>query len=136
MTIEEIGQEYHARGFNCCQSVLCTLGSYTGLPEDTAAAIGSGFGGGMQCGNVCGAVTGGLMAIGKSCFPGTAPGEEKPTAVKLARELEARFKDKTGTLLCREILAANGHAICDECIAHAAKEAEKIIREFKGLEEK
>ncbi len=128
MTIEEKGAYYHKRDFNCCQSVLCTLGEYTGIDEQTAAALGVGFGGGMLSGNVCGAVTGGMMAIGKACAGGADPTAEKPKGIRLCKELQKRFQAEFGTMLCAEILKANGHAICDRCIAFAARSAEEIIK--------
>ncbi len=131
MTIEERSTAYHARGCNCCQSVLCTLGEYTALPEATAIALGCGFGGGMLSGNVCGAVTGAMMALGAACTAGADPAAEKPKGTKLCKELQKRFQAQFGSMLCAEILQANGHAICDRCIAFAAGAAEELIRENK-----
>ena len=131
MTAKERALQYHADGCNCCQSVLCALGEYTQLPTETAASLGYGFGGGMLCGNVCGAVTGGLMALGCACTEGKAPADEKPEAVRLARAFEDSFSAEMGSLLCKEIIAANGRAICEKCIAFAAETAENMIREQK-----
>ena len=131
MTMEEKGVLFHEKGCNCCQSVLCSLGEYTGLDERAAAALGVGFGGGMLSGNVCGAVTGAMMAIGSACTSGADPAAEKPRGVRLCKELQKRFQGEFGTMLCAEILKANGHAICDRCIAFAAKTAEEIIQNNK-----
>ena len=131
MTIEERSTAYHARGCNCCQSVLCTLGEYTARPEATAIALGCGFGGGMLSGNVCGAVTGAMMALGAACTAGADPAAEKPKGTRLCKELQKRFQAQFGSMLCAEILQANGHAICDRCIAFAAGAAEELIRENK-----
>jgi len=131
MTIEEKSTAYHARGCNCCQSVLCTLGEYTALPEATAIALGCGFGGGMLSGNVCGAVTGAMMALGAACTAGADPAAEKQKGTRLCKELQKRFQAQFGSMLCAEILQANGHAICDRCIAFAAGAAEELIRENK-----
>ena len=130
-SIERVSEAYHAKGCNCCQSVLCTLGKYTGVEERTAIRLGYGFGGGMLTGNVCGAVTGGMMAIGAACTTGADPTAEKPGAVELCETLQARFRTEFGTLLCEDILRDNGHALCDYCIAFAAHAAEEIIRENK-----
>jgi len=131
MTIEEKGAAFHAKGCNCCQSVLCALGDETGLDEQTAVTLGVGFGGGMLSGNVCGAVTGAMMGIGAACTGGADPAAEKPRGVKLCKELQKRFQTQFGSMLCAEILQANGHAICDRCIAFAARTAEEIIRDNK-----
>ncbi len=130
--IETRSGAFHAKGCNCCQSVLCTLDSDTGLPEQTAVRVGYGFGGGLLTGNVCGAVSGAMMAIGLACTSGADPAAEKPGAVALCEALQARFQEEFGTLLCADLLEKNGHALCDYCIAFAAYAAEKIIRENKS----
>ena len=130
-SIETRSAAFHARGCNCCQSVLCTLGKYTGLEELTAIRLAYGFGGGMLTGNVCGAVTGAMMAIGLSCTTGEDPAAEKPACAALCEALLARFRKEFGSLLCADILKDNDHALCDYCIAFAAYAAEDIIRENK-----
>lgn len=127
MTMEEKGNYYHDRGFNCSQSVLCSLTEETGLDEQTSAQLGTCFGGGMRCGNVCGAVTGGLMAIGCACMKGLDPAAEKAPSTVLAHELEERFAAEMGTLLCSEILAAHERTMCPHCIALAAEITKDII---------
>ena len=130
MTIEQRGEYYHDRGYNCCQSVFCSLREYTGLDEDKAAAIGSSFGGGIRCGSVCGGVTGGLMAIGLTCFEGKDPTAEKERSTELTLELQEKFKAEIGTLLCDEITAENND-LCDHCIAFGAETAKAIIEKNK-----
>ena len=131
MTVGEKSAEFRKKGCNCCQSVLCALGEYTGLDEHTAVRLGCGFGGGMLTGNVCGAVTGGLMASGTACMPGVDPAAEKPRAVELCEALQARFQEEYGTLLCADILREHDHDLCNTCIAFAAAAVENIIKENK-----
>ena len=50
MDVKKLATEYHEKGFNCAQSVLCACGAYTGLDEKTALAVSGGFGGGLRCG--------------------------------------------------------------------------------------
>ncbi|MBQ8837766.1 MAG: C_GCAxxG_C_C family protein, partial [Bacteroidales bacterium] len=46
-------------GFNCCQAVVLAYNDLFGLEDETAAAISSGFGGGMgRLREVCGSVSG------------------------------------------------------------------------------
>ena len=115
-------------GMNCCQSVLCALGEYTGLPEITGVKLGYGFGGGVLCGSVCGAVTGGLMAIGCACSEGTNPAEEKPAMVDLGREFEQAFIAEFGTMMCDELTAECGRDNCEKYIEFGAECAEKFIQ--------
>lgn len=122
--------EYHAQGYNCCQCVLKALGEYSGLGHG-AANIGFGFGGGMQMKSVCGALTGALMSIGAACLDAEMPNPCRPDARALSLEMERRFAERFGTMLCGEILEGNDKSICGECIAAAAEMAEDIIREYK-----
>ena len=131
MTLEEKGAAYHAKGCNCCQSVLCVLGGYTGLDEQTAIRLGVGFGGGMLTGNVCGAVTGAMMAIGMACTAGEDPKAEKEAGRGLCETLQQRFLSEFGTLLCADILREHDHDLCDHCIGYAAECASEIIQENK-----
>ena len=128
MTGEEKAKLFHDNGCNCCQATLRLLGKQTGLPDPLAISIGAGFGGGMLTGNVCGAVTGGMMAIGVCCVNGEKPAEERERSRQLCEALQTSFKEKYGTLLCVDILAAHDHDLCNECIAFAADTAEEIIR--------
>ena len=130
MNIEQRGEYYHDAGFNCCQSVFCSLREYTGIAEDKAAALASSFGGGMRCGSICGGVTGALMAIGCACFKGKDPAAEKARSSELTLELEEKFRAEIGTLLCEEITAENND-LCDHCIAFGAATAKEIIEKNK-----
>ena len=131
MTIAERSARFREKGCNCCQSTLCTLSEYTGIDEQTAVRLGCGFGGGMLTGNICGAVTGGMMAIGAACTRGTDPAGEKERGRGLCAQLQERFQEKYGTLLCADILREHEHDLCDDCIAFAAAAAEAIIKENK-----
>ena len=127
MTVKEKAAFYHEKGFNCAQSVLAALSDETGLDETHSARLGTCFGGGMRCGSVCGAVTGGLMAIGCACMNGADPAAEKEHSTALAHELEERFTAEMGTLLCAEILEAHEKAMCPRCIEFAAEATKEII---------
>ena len=129
MTLAEKCGAYRQKGCNCCQSTLGALADHTGLDERTAITVGYGFGGGLLIGSVCGAVSGAMMAIGAACTDADDPREEKPRAVALCEALQARFRERFGTLMCEDILREHDHDLCDECIVFAAGAAEEIIRE-------
>jgi len=92
-------------GFNCSQAVLTTFCEENGMATETALKISTCFGGGMRNGEVCGAVTGGLMAIGLK-YGHSTQGDDttKTRAYQLTREFTQQFKEKYGTLLCRQLL--------------------------------
>ncbi len=120
METKERAVALHGEGYNCAQSVLLACGAYTGLDEKTAAALSAPFGGGMRCGEMCGAVSGGLMALGLGC--GAA---EKSAMAAMAKELSEEFRQSLGCLRCQDLKRAG--VSCDRCIACGAEIAEKII---------
>ena len=89
MSVQEESLRLHSCGYNCAQSVLAALGSYTGLNEKTALAVSGGFGGGVRCGEICGAASGAVMALGLA-FP-YADGEN---AFLMVKELDKKEKLK------------------------------------------
>lgn len=130
MGAKEKASALHESGFNCAQSVLCALGQYTGLDEETALSATGGFGGGVSCGEICGAASGAVMALGLAF-----PYELENAAVSRAkiRRLSAGFTrsfcDNFGCIRCFD-LKRNGKP-CDELIEYAAELAEKTILENK-----
>lgn len=128
MSVQEESLRLHSCGYNCAQSVLAALGSYTGLDEKTALAVSGGFGGGVRCGEICGAASGAVMALGLA-FP-YADGENAEAKAKIARLTMAMNRDfikQFGCIRCQD-LKRNG-VPCDELIAWAAQHAEEIIKE-------
>ena len=83
MSVQEESLRLHGCGFNCAQSVLAALGSYTGLDEKTALAVSGGFGGGVRCGEICGAASGAVMALGLA-FP-YSDGEDSVSKTRIAK---------------------------------------------------
>ena len=96
-------------GYNCAQSVLVCCGREYGLPRDTAIRVAQAFGGGIgRTGNVCGAATGALMVIGLKCSAKDAADlPAKAEAGRIAQEFLARFKARSGSLLCRDIIGCD-----------------------------
>ena len=126
MSVQDEALRLHACGYNCAQSVLAALGSYTGMDEKTALALSGGFGGGVRCGEICGAASGAVMALGLA-FP-FSDGEDsvsKTRIAKLTMSFNRAFSEKFGAMRCQD-LKRNGVS-CDELIAWAAGKAEEII---------
>ena len=125
----QIATDKKAEGYNCCQCVLLACADLAGLSDDASYA-GFCFGAGMNCGSICGALTGGLMAIGAS-LPRQDVIENRPIARAAALELEKRFKEKFGTLECRDIIRVHEKRICGDCIAFATEQTEDIIKRIQ-----
>lgn len=119
MNIEERAEraaEWKRTGrYNCCQAVVMALIDETGLTEEQARAVASGFCVGMgTMENTCGALIGAGMVAGlKVGGQGT---------VRYTRALTEQFRAKCGALLCKELKGIETGRIicpCDECVRNA-----------------
>ncbi|MGO8703731.1 MAG: C-GCAxxG-C-C family protein [Candidatus Brocadiia bacterium] len=137
------------QGYNCAQSVLASCGPDYGLPRETAVRVAQAFGGGIgRTGNVCGAATGALMTVGLKCAVKDATDlAAKAEANRIAQEFLARFKARSGSLLCRDIIGcdlstAEGYKYALESGRHqticprAIRDAIEIIEELLNPVEK
>ena len=126
MGAKEKATALHESGFNCAQSVLGALGSYTGLSEETALSVTGGFGGGVSCGEICGAAAGAVMALGLA-RPYTSPedGESRAAIRKAAAEFNRCFRENFGCLRCVDLKRAGQP--CAALIEYAAEQAEKML---------
>ena len=103
---EVAARGYFTRGYNCCQSVLLAFKDILELPEEKAAALGSGFGGGFgRLREVCGAVSG-MTFLAGAMSPAANPDrrEERTANYALVQKLAGRFKEMNGSIICRELL--------------------------------
>ena len=94
-------KELFKQGYNCSQAVLGVFCEELGMDFDTAMKVASSFGGGMgRMREVCGTVSGMFMAAGLAF---STP-DNKAEQYKIVQELAKRFKDKNGSIICRELL--------------------------------
>lgn len=103
---EELASGNFLKGYNCCQAVLLTFRDLIGLDDDSILKIASGMGGGMaRMREVCGCVTAmGILAGFMS--PAVNPGnmDERTANYSLVQQLAAKFREKNGSIICRELL--------------------------------
>jgi C_GCAxxG_C_C family probable redox protein len=96
-------------GFCCSQAVLSAYAEEFGLPREAALKISRGFGGGMgRMAHTCGAVTGAFMVIGLKY--GNADARDKQARENtygLVREFARRFKERNGSVMCRDLLGCD-----------------------------
>lgn len=99
-------------GFNCCQAVVLAYNDLFGLPDETAAALSSGFGGGMgRLREVCGSVSGMVLLAGllkPACDPSDKAARTGNYA--LVQEVAGEFKALNGSIICKELLGLGGAA--------------------------
>jgi C_GCAxxG_C_C family probable redox protein len=98
-----------SEGYNCAQSVLACCGGPLGLSRDIALRVAGPFGAGMgRMGETCGAVSGAFMVIGLK-YARTGPNEDasKEKGYELVQQFARRFKDRHGSISCRELLGCD-----------------------------
>lgn len=99
-------------GYNCCQSVLLAFSDLLPLSREDLLRVGSGFGGGMaRMREVCGCVTATAMIAGY-ISPAEDPADQnaKRDNYALVQELAAAYREKMGSIVCREILGIRADA--------------------------
>lgn len=106
MTHAELARQNFTEGCNCAQAVLLAFSDLTGMDEQTAKRLASSFGGGMgRLREVCGAVSAMFMVAGL-LYGSDEPTDKEAKAADYARiqALAASFREKNGSILCRELL--------------------------------
>lgn len=94
-------------GYNCAQAVISVFCEETGISDDMALKIATGFGGGIaRAQEVCGAVTGGVLVLGLRHGRGISE-DQSATALtyQKTQEFMSRFTERNGSLICRKLLA-------------------------------
>ena len=110
MDHSERAKQNFLSGYSCAQAVLLAFSDLTGLDEKTALLISSSFGGGMgRMRETCGAFCGIIMVAGL-LYGYTDPKafDMKSEHYKRVQELAAAFREKNGSIICREMLGAAG----------------------------
>lgn len=93
-------------GYNCCQAVVLAYNDVFGIDDVTAAAMSSGFGGGMgRMREVCGSVSGMVMLAGLIA-PAADPSvkSDRTRNYALVQEMAGEFKTMNGSIICKELL--------------------------------
>lgn len=97
---------FKEEGYNCCQAVVLAYNDIFGIDDETAAALSSGFGGGMgRMREVCGSVSGMVMLAGL-ITPAADPSikVDRTRNYALVQELAEEFKALNGSIVCKELL--------------------------------
>ncbi|MBO5980228.1 MAG: C_GCAxxG_C_C family protein [Bacteroidales bacterium] len=97
---------FKEEGYNCCQAVVLAYNDIFGVDDDTAAALSSGFGGGMgRMREVCGSVSGMVMLAGLMA-PAADPSikVDRTRNYALVQEMAEEFRATNGSIVCKELL--------------------------------
>ena len=141
----ERAEAYFTEGYNCAQSVVLAFADVLGVDEDTLKSVAAPFGGGMgRLREVCGAVSGMFIAAGLAKRPDTLDRASKNALYALEREMAQSFRERTGSIVCRELLASRPHGDvhnsmkpeCRKLVGIAARIAEeKLFPEERAVTE-
>ena len=106
--LSEQAVEIFFEGFNCAQAVLGSFSERYGMKKEDAYRIATGFGGGIRCGEVCGAVAGAVLVIGLKYGNDTQEeGNTKSLCYQKTVEFNNLFRERKGSIVCRELLHCN-----------------------------
>jgi C_GCAxxG_C_C family probable redox protein len=103
--IKKTSKEYFMEGYNCSEATLFGISGAIGGKCKFIPQIASGFGGGFgRHGEICGAISGSVMALGLVYGrKDTKDKEAKEKIYGIVDEYLKKFKEKYGTLSCREL---------------------------------
>lgn len=132
MTKKELAIAKHDMKFNCAQAVACAFAEEVGVDEQVLFTAGEGFGlgmGGMD--GTCGALSGAIMLAGFKNSDGNIenPGTKADT-YKLSKEMVSRFKEKTGSTVCKELKGVESGTVlcsCPDCICKGVEVVEEVL---------
>ena len=97
---------FKEEGYNCCQAVVLAYNDIFGIDDEVAAAMSSGFGGGMgRMREVCGSVSAMVMLAGL-IVPATDPAVkvDRTRNYALVQDMAGQFKAMNGSIVCKELL--------------------------------
>ena len=129
--------EKHKSGYNCAQAVACAYCDLVGIDEETMFRMTEGLGlgmGGME--GTCGAVTAACVIAGakNSTVEMGGPGSKGAT-YKISKEIVRRFKEESGSVICKELKGINDGIVkreCIDCVRDAAALLEAELPESYG----
>jgi len=127
--------EYHAKGYNCAQSVACAFCDRLGKDEKTVFELTEAFGFGMGTMGTCGAVSGMAAVVGMVESDGNLDEPKtKKQSYKAMKELTNKFVEMNQSVICSEIKGVETGKVlrsCNGCIEDAVNLLEEYL-ESKG----
>ncbi len=106
----EKAKELFSSGYNCAQSVVLAYADLLPVDEKTLTAVSAPFGGGIgRLREVCGAVSGAVTVISLATNLSTLVREEKMKLYALEQDFAEKFRERAGSIICRDLLAVHPH---------------------------
>ena len=123
--VEKARRLFKEGGYNCCQAVVLAYNDVFGIDDTMAAALSSGFGGGMgRMREVCGSVSGMVLLAGllkPACNPSDKAARTGNYA--LVQEVAGEFKAMNGSIICKELLGLTGGPVAEGKGIHGIPES-------------
>lgn len=103
-----LGVGYFKQGYNCSQSVAMAFADWYDVPQGLMARISASYGGGIgRMRETCGSALGMFMLAGLETASEQADQVVKAQNYAAVQELAARFREVTGSIVCKELLGLN-----------------------------
>lgn len=109
-TRESIARNAFKEGYNCSQCMMVAFADLLGMEKKQAIRMASSFGGGMgRMREVCGAVSGMFLVAGLLYgYDDPKDYESKKEHYARIQYLAGKFREQTGSIICRELLGTEG----------------------------
>ncbi|WP_428260583.1 C-GCAxxG-C-C family protein [Gallibacter sp. Marseille-QA0791] len=125
----------HKKKYNCSQAVACAFCDKLGRDEKEVFELMEAFGLGMGTMGTCGAVSAMAAVVGMVESDGAldAP-KTKKESYKAMKALTEKFKEKNGTVVCKELKGVETKKVirsCDGCVQDAAELLEEYLEQKK-----
>lgn len=123
--VEKARRLFKEGGYNCCQAVVLAYNDVFGIDDTMAAALSSGFGGGMgRMREVCGSVSGMVLLAGLLKPAGDPSDKAARTGnYALVQEVAGEFKAMNGSIICKELLGLTGGPVAESKGIHGIPES-------------
>ena len=110
MTRKETAMAHFREGYNCSQSLVLTFADLLPLEESVLLKMSSSFGGGLgRLREICGVVSAAALVLGiLKGYDDPEDYEAKKRHYALVREFAERFRERNGSISCRELLTRAG----------------------------
>lgn len=131
--LKDLALKYSLADYNCAESIVKAANEYYSLDiNDKDIHLISGFGGGMQCGDVCGGLLGAISIIAMKYVENRAH-EDRPGLRNKVTTLIRNFEKETGSRLCKDIKPRyfSEETKCQKTIMMAAEVLENTIIELE-----
>ena len=131
--VEKAKKLFKEGGYNCCQAVVLAYNDLFDISDETAAAMSSGFGGGMgRMREVCGAVSG-MTFLSGLIYPADDPSVKTARTgnYALVQDMADEFRKINGSIVCRELLGLVPMGSCQQAPKESPEPSDRTPEYYK-----